>query len=1009
MSNLLLSLTKARTTVHMSAGVCKRLSVALMLSSTLLLSACGGGGGLGTGNSSVAASAQPNPGVSSASSKKSSSSSAVVVSSTATSTASVNSTANSSTVVVVSSKSSTSATTNSSSVKASSTASVTASSVKSTSTSSVSSVKSSSSTTSTTTSSVAAAIASLEIAPGSVALAVGASQQLVAVGKLSSGSLKNMYGKVTWRIASGSTVASITSSGVLKRLTAGEAQIEATAEGKTASLKLAAAETGITLSYDNSTSKWTSVNVYLWTANGTVSKAWPGDAMTNNNGVWTYSLDSTKLVGGSINVIFNNGSGGTGNQTGDLTASASAVYKDGTWTPTSTTGTTTSAQVAVIDGTVKGGGTTFTSGTVLTINANTSTTAFTTWTGASAAYIFTDPTKSEAQLVVPNGVSSLALQALFATATDAFAATRNLYASQCSSCHGVNGADGPFGGLNALHTSGKYTIASLATKISTTMPFGSVGSCTGSTAGTCAYDIANMILSNKWLPVDACVGTACNAGDSLDARNLRLLTKEEYINSVNDIFKDAGVTFDATILSTVPADSSTRNFNTASFLSLDYDRTSGYQTAATEIAKQIIAKKAFFSLANNCGNVTTCVTNLGKKIFRRPLTSAEVSRYVAVYNTNTSDAGKAVVQALLISPNFLYRSEMGVLDSATGLYRLTNYEVATLLSYTLWASAPDDALLTAAAATTLDISGQVTRMLADTKAERGLRRFAQGWLINSKYGYGAITSGTLPAAFDEETIRFVMESIKADLPYKTLLTANYTYANTELAQYYGSSTVASGWAKSTFKDSDPRSGTGLLGHASFLASRIMGETNPSPIKRGNFVREVLMCQELPPPQKAGFSISTNPDDTNRDATFRHTNDPGCQGCHQYLDGVGFGLENYGSNGLYRATETTLSGIVKQINSLGTIKSLNSAETKLDPNSEEVSYTTVPRLATLIANSGQGAACYSRQYYRYVVGRDEADADEHIIPVYSANMREGGGMKQMLIDLATNPSFIMRRQ
>jgi len=1009
MSNLLLSLTKARTTVHMSAGVCKRLSVALMLSSTLLLSACGGGGGAGTGVSSV--SAGPGETVSSSSSKKSSSSARAVSSvSEAASSSSVNNTVSSSSAASVGTSSvnasSSSVASNTSSVKTSSSV-VTASSVKSTSASSVAnSVKSSSSVTSTANSSVAATIASLEIAPGTVALSVGASQQLVAAGKLSNGSLKNMFGKVTWRVSSGSTVASVTSAGVVKRLTAGDAEIEASAEGKTAVLKLAATAQGLTLGYDNSTTKWTTVSVYIWTANGTVSKAWPGDTMTNNNGVWSYALDSTKLVGGSVNVIFNNGSGGTGNQTADLTASASAVYKDGTWTPT-TTGSTTSAQVAVIDGTVKGGGTTFTSGTVLTINGNPSTAAFSGWAGASAAYIFTDPTKSEAQLVVPSGVASLALQALFATATDTFAATRNLYASQCSSCHGVNGADGPFGGLNAL-PSGKYTIATLATKISTTMPFGNVGMCSGTTPGTCGYDIANMIMSNKWLPADACTGIACNAGDSLDARNLRLLTKVEYLNSINDIFKDTGASFDATILSTVPADSSTRNFNTASFLALDYDRTSGYQTAATEIAKQIIAKKAFFSLANNCGNATKCVTDLGKKIFRRPLTSTEVSRYVDVYNTNTSDAGKAVIQALLISPNFMYRSEMGVLDSASGLYRLTNYEVATLLSYTLWASAPDDALLTAAASATLDISGQVTRMLSDVKAERGLRRFAEGWLINSKYGYGAITSGTLPAAFDEETIRFVMETIKADLPYKTLLTANYTYANTELAQYYGSSAVASGWAKSTFKDSDPRSGTGLIGHASFLASRIIGETNPSPIKRGNFVRDVLMCQELPPPQKAGFSILTNPDDTNRDATFRHTNDPGCQGCHQYIDGIGFGLENYGSNGLYRATETTLSGMVKDINALGTIKSLNSTETKLDPNSEVLSYATVPQLATLIANSGQGAACYSRQFYRYVVGRDEADADEKIIPVYSANMREGGGMKKMLIDLATNPSFILRR-
>jgi len=351
---------------------------------------------------------------------------------------------------------------------------------------------------------------------------------------------------------------------------------------------------------------------------------------------------------------------------------------------------------------------------------------------------------------------------------------------------------------------------------------------------------------------------------------------------------------------------------------------------------------------------------------------------------------------------------MGTLDATTGLYRLNNYEIATLLSYTFWASTPDDTLLTAAAATTpLDIKAQVTRLLADARAERGLRRFAQGWLLNGRYGY--LVSSSLAANFDEETVRFAMETIKSDLPYTTLLTANYTYANAELAQYYKSGSVVSGWAKSTFLSTDPRSGTGLLGQGSFLATRVSSLENPSPIKRGNYVRSVLMCQDLPPPQQAGLSLPKGPDDSNRTATMKHTNDPACQGCHQYLDGIGFGLESYGSNALFRTSETLLSGMTATIDASGTIKSLDSAEAKLDPNSAAMPYQSVSQLATLIANSGQGSACYSRQFYRYVTGRNEEAADENIIPVYSANMRAGGGMKQMLIDLASTPGFILRRK
>jgi large repetitive protein len=594
---------------------------------------------------------------------------------------------------------------------------------------------------------------------------------------------------------------------------------------------------------------------------------------------------------------------------------------------------------------------------------------------------------------------------------DSLKSARAEFQLQCSSCHGVNGANGPSGSLNGLHLRGDYTLESLIAKISTTMPRGKVGSCIGNTAGTCAFDIATMILSNQWLPPENCTTNNCSAGDSLDGRNLRLLTKEEYLNSVRDVFS---IDIDAAVMSSVPSDGTNRNFNTASFLALDIDRTLGYQVVGSEIAKQVIASKSFFSLVAGCGTAPNCVvTALGKKIFRRPLSSLEIDRYSALYEM--ADAGKAVLQAMLISPNFLYRSEMGVLEKgelkgATGLYRLTNYEIATLLSYSLWVSAPDDALLVAAAQPVFDIKGQVTRMLNNTTlSERGLRRFAQGWFINSKYGFGAISSPTLANAFNEETIRFVIETIKADLPFSTLLTADYTYANAELAQYYGSAPVSNGWAKSAFSDTDPRRGSGVLGHGSFLASRVSSSENPSPIKRGLYVRDVLMCQELPPPQKAGLSIPKGPNDSNRDANAKHTSDPACQSCHQYIDGIGFGFERYGTDARYRTQEKLVNNTLQDIVADGWIKSLNSLETLLDPNSKEIPYRSVPELAKLIADSRQGEACYSRQFYRYLVGRNEVTADEKIIPVYSAKVRAGGGMKEMLIDLTTNPSFILRHQ
>ncbi|HWV16190.1 MAG TPA: DUF1592 domain-containing protein [Cellvibrio sp.] len=492
---------------------------------------------------------------------------------------------------------------------------------------------------------------------------------------------------------------------------------------------------------------------------------------------------------------------------------------------------------------------------------------------------------------------------------------------------------------------------------------------------------------------------------SLDHRNLRLLTREEYLNSVRDLFPS--VTIDGSVMDSVPADGNNFNFATASTLALDYDRALGYQMAAEAIAKQVMAStNSLFDLIHACRqlDILCQVGLLGEVVFRRPLSSDEATRYAALYDA--ADGGKAVIQGLLTSPHFLYRSEMGEETSpGSGLYRLTNYEIASLLSYSLWASTPDVSLLSSARAGNLDIKAQVKRMLADPRAERGLRRFVKGWLLADNRGYSAVESPTLAAAFEEESIRFVTEMIKADQPYRSLLTANYTYANTELAQYYGSSPV-SGWAQSTFADNDPRHSTGILAHGSFLASRISDAGHTSPTQRGKFVREQLLCQTI-----AGhtfMSPARQSDETNRTALVRLTADPTCNSCHQSIDGIGFGFEVFGSNAKYRTQERLGNGQLQNIDASGWISGLDSAETKLDFLGQSIAFTRVSELAELIANSKLASACYSRQYYRYIVGRNEEAIDESIIPLYSAKLRAGGGMLEMLSDLTTHPSFILRR-
>lgn len=855
-------------------------------------------------------------------------------------------------------------------------------------------------------SSSVAPISAIGITPGTLVLEN--EQQLVAYGVRSDGTRANLYGQVSWRIASGRSVASVSASGLLTRLTAGEAEVEASYQGMTATLAVGGSAPGLHLRFEN-TANWAAVRVYLWTVVNGVNQAvapWPGIAMTlsdeagpNEAERWTYLVEPQYLHNGSINVIFTNG---TGAQTPDLlNIAGSSSYRNGVWTPWNPAGPVdnTLYRLSVIGGTTPDNTRDFPAGRVVTVTASEPPygTAFAGWAGDGLPYVFSDPADPVVQLVVPE--RGLALQALFEG--DNHSAARDLFAGQCASCHGTKGVGGLAGAVNGLHDSGAWTLEILADYINDFMPMGDSAQCLDTNPGGCAYAIASMIMANAWeVPGGNCTGFECE-DTAIDRRNLRLLTKEEYLNSLRDIF---GIAFADSLLTSIPSDGGTRNFATSSVLRINEDRARGYQMVAEAIADQAINQKGFSGLVSGCGNHQCVVQQLGRQLFRRPLSTAEADNYLDLYSA--ADGGRTLVQALLLSPHFMYRSELGELNPDTGLYDLTDYEIATLLSYTLWATTPDAQLLNAADNGTLNVETQVNRMLNDPRAERGLRRFASGWFIYNQYAFAAVERD-LAAAFIEETVRFVVESIKENLPFNRLLTANYSYVNPQLAAHYGMAPV-SDWSKAFYASGDQRSGAGVLAHGSMLASRA-GTDNPSPIKRGVFVRSVLMCQDFPAPAAADFNVIFEPTDSNRDATARHTSDPACASCHQFIDGVGFGFESFGSDGLFRTIETLGNGETRAVDASGSIKSLYSPETVLDPNSQSYDYVTVPQLAALIAESGQGAACYSRQFYRYLLGRNEAtEGDEKIIRAYSAGLRNGGGMKDMMIALMLSDSFIRRR-
>jgi hypothetical protein len=408
------------------------------------------------------------------------------------------------------------------------------------------------------------------------------------------------------------------------------------------------------------------------------------------------------------------------------------------------------------------------------------------------------------------------------------------------------------------------------------------------------------------------------------------------------------------------------------------------------------------------------VRRFGQRAFRRPLRPEEEARYLALLRGRPSFAEgvKATVAALLQSPHFLYRSELGEAQP-DGSYRLTDYEAASALSYFLWAGPPDAALYAAADSgelrTAAGLERQARRLLADDKAQAQVAEVLLQWL-----GADAVLqspkSAVLFPAFDdtlrrslaEETRRFVRHALFEDDSAQAgtlagLLLADYSFLNDALARHYG---VAGSFTAALRKQAltgSPRAG--LLGHGSVLASYAHSDQS-SPIKRGLFIRRRLLCQELPaPPPNAGGVPKVDPTATTRERFRQHSDSPFCRSCHRLIDPVGFGLERFDAVGAYRERENSLP--IDSDGDLGDLEVLG-ADT-------HAPYHSLRELAQLLAGSERAHACLSRQLLRYAHGQLE-DVAEDLCALRAVKKRfddSGRRIPELLVAITQLPEFVLR--
>jgi hypothetical protein len=306
------------------------------------------------------------------------------------------------------------------------------------------------------------------------------------------------------------------------------------------------------------------------------------------------------------------------------------------------------------------------------------------------------------------------------------------------------------------------------------------------------------------------------------------------------------------------------------------------------------------------------IETFGKKVWRRPLVTAEVDALVALYNKagDFQTGMKQVFKAMILSPNFMFRTELDPNPTSNQARVLNAYELAARMSYFIWASTPDDQLLTAASNGSLlndsTIKTEVARMLADPRADTLVTKFARSWLSLDKLK--SITpdatlyplSSYTQAAMMEETLLFVRNWFSNNLPVNELLTADYTFLNQPLAEFYGE-TGETGYAfkRHTWQDDERR---GILAQASIM-SFTSHNARTSVVRRGLYVLETLLCQEPPPPPAsvdASVAQAERPLGlTNRELAEMHRSNPSCASCHAWMDNIGCGLENFDVIGRWR--------------------------------------------------------------------------------------------------------------
>jgi hypothetical protein len=421
----------------------------------------------------------------------------------------------------------------------------------------------------------------------------------------------------------------------------------------------------------------------------------------------------------------------------------------------------------------------------------------------------------------------------------------------------------------------------------------------------------------------------CSEPGPVPFRVMTRLNRAEYDNTVRDLLGDTT----HTALTLLPADAGDGAFdNNAGALNINPALVETYVELAETLATQALAEgspgRAKVLICDPAASsedacALEIATDLGTRAFRRALRAGEAEQLLGVYSRvreqgfSFDEGMSALLQAVLLSPHFLFRPEVNESPTAAGQRLATGYELASRLSYFLWSSMPDRALLEAAGSGALDeasaVTEHVSRMLADPKADAFYARFPGLWLRTLDIASERPPAPEIYPAWNQqladdmeaETAAFLREFMTSEVDFLGILDANFSYLNQRLADFYGIEGEFGSELQRTLLTSEQRGG--LLTQGSILRVTSPSERT-SPVIRGAWILARILNSASPPPPD-NLDIPSLDEDTTagtpmttRAKLERHRENTSCAACHNLIDPLGFGLEHFDGIGAWRDQE-----------------------------------------------------------------------------------------------------------